>query len=67
MANTAKVKTDLVFFCKETNESRVVPAGTEVWIDKAWKSGALRLRIKGNLHTRQLSKEYVARLVEVGA
>lgn len=55
---TAVLNKELVFAFEDyslSNRTRVLPAGTEVYIDKAWKSGAVRLRVKGNLHTRQLS------------
>ena len=68
MAKTATLKKELVFFHSlENGKSRFVPAGTEVWLEKTWKSGTVRLRVKGNLHTRQLSKQDAARLIAVGA
>jgi hypothetical protein len=67
MTRTATIKTDLVFFAKEYNQSRRMPSGTEVWVEKIWKSGTVRLRVKGNLHTRQLNKEFVKRHLEMGA
>lgn len=61
------IKENLLFVFQSSNNwsssDRLVPAGTTVWVEKSWKSGAVKLRVKGTLLTRQLSPAQASRWI----
>lgn len=61
------IKENLLFVFQSTNNwpstNRLVAAGTTVWVEKSWKSGAVKLRVKGTLLTRQLSPAEASRWI----
>lgn len=61
------IKENLLFVFQSSNNwpstDRLVPAGTTVWVEQSWKSGAVKLRVKGTLLTRQLSPAQASRWI----